>query len=164
MAKPTVLADASSLIGLGAIGELSLLRELYSATTITHAVSREVLAKDDLPGARELAQAIRAGWVTTIHAPSGQAEFPTLGEGEASTLSLAISNSAPCLVIMDDLSGRAHAKAKDLAFTGVAGVLVLAKRQAIRAEIRPILEELEANGFRLSRQVIEAVLKEAGEA
>ncbi len=164
MAKPTVLADASALIGLGAIGELNLLRELYSTITITHAVSREVLAKDGLPGAREVAEAMQAGWITTIHRPSAQAEFPTLGEGEASTLSLAMSSPAPCLVIMDDLSGRAHARAKEIAVTGVAGVLVLAKRQRIRAEIRPILERLEAIGFRLSRQVVEAVLKEAGEA
>lgn len=65
---------------------------------------------------------------------------------------------------MDDFSGRAHARAKGLAVTGLTGVLVAAKKQGLIASVRPILERLEANRFRLSRRVDEAVLEAAGES
>ena len=47
--------------------------------------------------------------------------------------------------------------------TGTLGVLIKAKQQGFINEIRPIVSELKSNGFYVSRQVEEMVLKYADE-
>ena len=163
MANRRVVADASPLIGLAAAGEFDLLRELFGQITVTGAVRDEVLSGEELPGSRELSAAIQAGWAVVVNAPFDAAAYPGLGAGEASTLEYAIGHPASCLVIMDDLLGRAHARANGLAHTGLAGVLVAARKQGLVSKVRPLLERLEASNFRLSREVVAAVLEQAGE-
>lgn len=164
MAKQLVIADASPLIGLAAAGEFDLLRKLFGQITVTDAVRDEVLSGGELPGSRELRDAILTGWAVVVNAPFDATAFPGLGAGEASTLDFAISHPAPCLVLMDDLSGRSHARAHRLAHTGLAGVLVAAKKQGLVSSVRPSLEKLAASNFRLSRQVVAAVLQQSGES
>ena len=159
----SVLADASPLIGLAAAGEFDLLRKLFGQITVTDAVLNEVLSGGELPGSRELKEAIQAGWAHVVDAQFDAAAFPGLGAGEASTLTFAISHPAPCLVLMDDLSGRSHARANRLSHTGLAGILVAAKKEKLLSSVRPSLERLKVANFRLSRQVVAAVLKQAGE-
>ncbi|MDE0227483.1 MAG: hypothetical protein OXJ62_01340 [Spirochaetaceae bacterium] len=70
MAERLVAADASPLIGLAAAGGFDLLRGLFGRLTITNTVRDEVLAGGDLPGAAELAAAIRDGWIEIVHTPA----------------------------------------------------------------------------------------------
>ena len=163
MAIRRVVADASPLIGLAATGEFDLLRKLFGQITVTGTVRDEVLRGGNLPGSRELRAAIRAGWVVVLDAPFNATAFPGLGAGEASTLDVAIKHPGSCLVLIDDLSGRSHAKANGLAFTGLAGVLVAARKQELVSEVRPLLERLEVKNFRLSSDVVAAVLQQVGE-
>lgn len=164
MASRLVVADASPLIGLAAAGAFDLLRRLFGRITITDSVRDEVLAGGERPGARELAEAIGAGWIIVVNAPCGASIFPTLGAGEASTLAYAMGRSESCLVLMDDLSGRAHARANGLSLTGLAGVLVAARKHGYVDNVRALLKKLEACDFRLSREVIDTLLELAGEA
>ena len=164
MARRLVVADASPLIGLAAAGAFDLLRRLYGQVTITDSVRDEVLAGGERPGARELAEAIRAGWIDVANAACDASVFPDLGAGEASTLCFAIGRSDPCLVLMDDLAGRAHARANGLALTGLAGILITARKHEYVESVRTLLEKLEASNFRLSRQVVDTILELAGEA
>ncbi len=53
------------------------------------ALRDEVLASGERPGARELDEAIRAGWIIVVNAPFDASVFPDLGAGEASTLCFA---------------------------------------------------------------------------
>ena len=163
MANRLVLADASPLIGLAVAGEFDLLRELFNQVTVTDAVRDEVLSGGELPGSQELRDAIRAGWVVVADAPIDAVAFPGLGAGEASTLGFAIRHPDSCLVLMDDFLGRSHARANGLAYTGLAGVLVAAKKQGLVSAVRPALDRLEASNFRLSRRLAAAVLEQAGE-
>ena len=164
MARRLVVADASPLIGLAAAGAFDLLRRLYGQVTITDSVRDEVLAGGERPGARELAEAVRAGWIIVVDAPCDTSIFPTLGTGEASTLYFAMGRPGPCLVLMDDLSGRAHARANGLALTGLAGVLIAARKHEYVDSVRALLKKLEACDFRLSREVVETLLELAGES
>ena len=107
--------------------------------------------------------AIRAGWAVVANPPFDATAFSGLGAGEASTLGYAIGHADSRLVLMDDLSGRSHARAYGLAYTGLAGVLVTAKKQGLVSAVRSSLDRLEAGNFRLSRQVVAAVLEQAGE-
>ena len=94
MAKRFVAADASPLIGLAAAGAFDLLRRLFGQITVTTAVRDEVLAGRNLPGAREVAEAIEAGWLKVVEVFPETEELADLDEGEASTLALACKHTA----------------------------------------------------------------------
>lgn len=164
MAKRLVAADASPLIGLAAAGAFDLLRELFGTVTVTAAVRKEVMAGKNRPGARELAAAVRSGWIKVARNPSTLDEFPELDEGEASTLALVLKHGGDCLLLMDEPLGRAHARARGIAVTGLAGVLLAAKHAGRVQRVRPLFERLAQSDFRISDEIIRAVLKEVGEA
>jgi predicted nucleic acid-binding protein len=163
VARRLVAADASPLIGLAAAGAFHLLRELFGTVTVTQAVRDEVLAGDDLPGAAELAGAISAGWIVIAPAPEDPATFPELSPGEASTLDLALEYAGESLVLIDERLGRARARALGLNVVGLAGILLASKKANLIDAVVPLLARLEEHQFRLSREVVEEILREAGE-
>ena len=65
---------------------------------------------------------------------------------------------------MDEPLGRAHARTHGIAVTGLAGVLLAAKRAGLISSVRHYLERLEASNFRLSEELIRTILEQAGEA
>jgi predicted nucleic acid-binding protein len=163
MAKRLVAADASPLIGLAAAGAFELLRGLFGRVTVTEVVRDEIQVGTDRPGARELAAAIRDGWVEVVPAPGGLEKLPELAPGEASTLLLAQEHGAECLVLMDEKLGRARARALELPVTGLAGVLLEARRSGLVEDLRPLFDRLARSDFRISPEMIRAVLDEAGD-
>ena len=163
MAKRLVASDASPLIGLAAAGAFPLARKLFGTVTVTAAVRREIMAGGELPRARELAAAIQSGWIKVARNPAGTEIFPELGAGEASTLVLAMKHRGDCLVLMDEPLGRAQARALKIAVTGLAGALLAAKRAHLVKSVRPFFEELAKSDFRISTEIIRAVLEEAEE-
>lgn len=165
MAERLVVADASPLIGLAAAGGFELLRRLFGQVTVTTHVRDEVLAGGELPGASELAAAIRDGWLKVdAHTSADATAFLDLDAGEASTLTLAVAHTGPCLVLMDESLGRAHARVHGLDVTGLAGVLLAAKNAQLVDAVRPFFDRLAKGDFRLSNAVVRAVLEQAGEA
>ncbi len=158
-----VAVDASPLIGLAAAGAFDLLRRLLGTVTVTAVVRDEVLAGGGLPGAAELAEAVRAGWIQVVDAEADTALLGDLDAGEAGTLTLATEHTGPCLVVMDEALGRWHANARGLAVTGLAGVLIAACRAGIADGVRPHLDRLEKSDFRLSDAVVQAVLDQTEE-
>ena len=163
MAERLVAADASPLIGLAAAGAFHLLRKLFGRVTVASEVRDEVMAGDPRPGAREMTDAIANGWMEVAEVRLNKALFADLGAGEASTLALAIESPGRCLVLMDAPIGRAHARALGIAVTGLAGVLLAAKRAGFIASVSPLLDRLEDSNFRLSEELIRIVLEQAGE-
>jgi predicted nucleic acid-binding protein len=164
MAERFVAADASPLIGLAAAGAFELLRGLFGTVVVAAAVRDEVLAGGIRPGAEELRNAIESGWIRVVRTPADKGLFPELGAGEAGTLMLALKRGSACLVLMDDPLGRAQAHARGIAVTGLAGVLLAAKRARLVRRIRPLFERLAESDFRISSEVVRAVLEAAGEA
>ena len=163
MDERLVAADANPLIGLAAAGAFDLLRQLFGTVTVTAVVRDEVAAGGGMPGAAELAEAVRAGWIEVVDTEADTTLFGDLDAGEASTLTLASEHAGPCLVVMDEALGRWHANARGLAVTGLAGVLIAARRAGIVDGVRPYLDRLEKSDFRLSDAVIQAVLDDDGE-
>lgn len=163
MAERLVAADASPLIGLAAAHAFDLLRRLFHRVTVTAEVRDEVMAGGGRPGVREMTEAIGNGWMVVAVAGPDKAQFADLGAGEASTLALAIESPGPCLILMDEPVGRAHARAHGIPVTGLAGILLAAKRAGFISRVSPLLERLEGSNFRLSEEVIRTVLEQAGE-
>ena len=106
---------------------------------------------------------MRAGWIEVIDTEADTALLGDLDAGEASTLTLASQHTGPCLVVLEEALGRWHANARGLAVTGLAGVLIAARRAGIIDSVRPYLDRLEKSDFRLSDAVIQAVLDQTEE-
>ena len=68
------------------------------------------------------------------------------------------------MLVLDERRARAFAQRRGIEVVGTAGVLLEAKRTGMIEEIRPILTDLLASGFRLSGRLYVAVLERAGEA
>ena len=163
MAYRLVAADASPLIGLAKAGSFNLLREMFQTITVTDVVRDEVCVRNDLPGATELMQAVNAGWVEVVRQDAEASSLLGLGPGESSTLSLAKAHDGDRLVIMDERSGRSEAKRLGIPVIGVAGLLLEAKTSGIVAEVKPILDTLMQEEFRLDPRIVRSILEAAGE-
>jgi predicted nucleic acid-binding protein len=147
-----VIADASCLIILSKIRKLELLRLVYSEINITLEVKTEYA--ESLPS-----------WVLTkeVSDQKYQQFLETeLDSGEASTIALGIQES-DSLMILDDLKARKVAQKLNLVFTGTLGVISKAKEEGYLTEIKPIIEKILATNFRISDQVVKALLSKYGE-
>ena len=164
MADTLVAADASPLIGLAAAGAFDLLRRLFGRITVTTVVRDEVTAGVHLPGAHETSKAIADGWIDVVRGPHDLTAFAGLDPGEASTIALALAHSGRCLVLIDEPFGRTYAQARGVAVTGLAGVLLAAKRAGFVPRVGPFFDRLQESNFRLSRELVRTVLEQAGEA
>ncbi|ASJ03771.1 hypothetical protein A3L09_07870 [Thermococcus profundus] len=82
--------------------------------------------------------------------------------GEAETIALALEKDLD-LVVLDDKDARKAARGFGLRVTGTLGILLIAKRRGLIENIKPHIETLRKNGFRISDEIVERILKEAGE-
>ena len=75
------------------------------------------------------------------------------------------SDTGPLIAfaLIDDRRGRKVAAGHGIEITGTAAVLVSAKSQGHIGVVKPCLEELSRVGYRLSENLIDAVLKRCGE-
>ena len=131
-----VIVNSTPLIVLCSIGRLEILQKMYAEITIPAAVYREVTEKKM--------------YKAKLH------------DGEVEVMILCQEQNAD-LAIIDDNAAKKTAKYLGIPVTGTLGVLIKAKQQGFINEIRPIISELKANGFYVSQQVEELVLKYAGE-
>ncbi len=158
-----VVSDATPLIALAKIGQLTLLQELFGVIIIPQAVYEEVVTHgSNRPGAVEVRQ---AAWIHT-QAPTDQTKVDylraDLDPGEAETLVLA-EELAAAWVLLDESKARLAAQFLGLKFMGTIGLLLLAKRMGQITAIRPFLDELKAKKFHLSGRVYRAAIDQAGE-
>jgi predicted nucleic acid-binding protein len=158
-----VLTDASPLIGLARVDGLPWLGALFGVVWMPHEVRREVLPNRGLPDEAAILAAQAAGWLKEAGpAPTGPA-LPDLDEGEAACIRIALASPEPCLLLMDERAGRAIAMEHDLAVAGTAAIIGLAKTRGLIGTAREVFARLHGSDFRISRQVIETVLRRVGE-
>lgn len=159
-----VVSDASPIIALSAVGQISLLGELFGGILIPDAVLQEITAaRTSAPGVAEVGAAewIRAR--TVRNRSLVQALRIDLDPGEAEAVALAVETEA-ALVLMDERRGRVIAQRIGLSVVGVLGLLVEAKERGHLATVRPVLDSLDTRaGFRVSRALYDHVLTAAGE-
>jgi predicted nucleic acid-binding protein len=163
MARRVVLSDASPLIAFSLLGRLDLLHALLGRITITDVVQSEILAGGDRRGQTAIAAAIRARRIRAIIDRWAEPRLLDLDEGEASTLRAAIHQSVPCLVLIDERAGRAVAKELGVAHVGTVGLIVQAKKRGFVPAARALFERLFAQDFRVSAELINEALAQAGE-
>jgi len=158
-----VVSDSTVLIGLGKIGKLNLLREIFSKVYIPEEVFKEVVEKGkDKPGSQLVKE---AGWIETKPiADKTQVNFlmASLEKGEAEVLSLAKEIRAD-LILLDEEKARKSAAIAGFEVMGILGVLIVAKNLGLLEEIRASIEELKKKRFRISDRIVAEALKKAGE-
>lgn len=86
----------------------------------------------------------------------------TLDQGESSAIALAFECDNP-LLILDDLKARKEAQNLGFKVTGVLGILLKCKEMKIIDTIKPLLEQLKNNGFRISPKIESYILEKAQE-
>jgi predicted nucleic acid-binding protein len=86
-----------------------------------------------------------------------------LGSGEAEVIALAVARGIE-RVIIDERKGRRIASlVYGLKVIGTGGVLLKGKRVHLLKAVRPLMEQMRANGYYLSDRLVEQVARECGE-
>ncbi|ETW97352.1 MAG: hypothetical protein ETSY1_23100 [Candidatus Entotheonella factor] len=159
---PDVICDTSPLQYLYQLEILSVFQSLVQRIIVPPAVVKELEVGRAL--GVNLPDPIALDWVT-VRSPAGAAVLPLtmeLGPGETEVLALALE-STDALVILDDALARQVAAALSIRFRGTLGLLLDAKEAGLVLAITPLLNQLQALGFRLHSATREAILDLAGE-
>ncbi len=157
------VADASFLIGLSMIQRLSLVREVVGRVLVAPAVWTEVVTRGaGRPGQRELREADFVEVRPVRNRVAVAMGMLSLGPGEAESLVL-LQEAGASLFLADDPKARRAARKAGVRAMGVAGLLLAAKHRGFIAEVRPLLELLLDRGFRIGRELIRGILRDAGE-
>lgn len=77
-------------------------------------------------------------------------------------MSLGLQTTDP-LLILDDAHAWRTAQSLGLPIRGTLGILLDAKQMGLIVAVRPLIEQLQSLGFRLTKETLSAVLKLAGE-
>lgn len=159
----TIVSNSSPLIALSRIGQIELLPMLFGTILIPSAVYQEVVTQGIGQSGSKILQ--QASWLTVeAVADPGRVQYllTTLDWGEAEALVLAQEQQARRL-LLDEIKARALARQLGIPVIGTAGLLVLAKQRGHIAAVKPLLDALLANEFRLSSRVYQTALAQAGE-
>lgn len=158
-----IVSDASPLIALAKLECLELLLALFSEVHIPHSVYLEATCARHRRDAQLIDDFVQQNVV--VHNDQTTDDYKRfrsmLDEGESQALRLAAQ--LQCAILIDERLGRAVAKQQSIPVVGVMGVLLEAKTRGKIDALRPLIEQLLDNGYRLSERVIEIVLKRAGE-
>ncbi len=164
--RPPVYTDATALIGLARIGRLDLLTLLPLPIRVTERVWEEAAADQAKPGTTALQSARDSGLLVVVQEGDAGA-FPQLDPGESTVLSAAAAIGGA--VLIDERRAR-QAIERDRQLqgaiahvTGIIGLILLAKRRGHVAEVKPLLDELIRQSFRISTGLYQAALHQAGE-
>ncbi|MCF7976722.1 MAG: DUF3368 domain-containing protein [Chromatiaceae bacterium] len=159
-----VVSNSSPIINLACIGRLDLLPALYDTIVIPPAVLHETTMV--LPNAPGAAIVRAASWIQCREVANSSLVASLrleLDPGEAEAIACALEGQARLLFI-DERRGRNVAHRLGLSVIGLVGVLLLAKRRGLVAQIRPLLEGLRQRaGFWMSDALYDRVLQEADE-
>ena len=84
-----------------------------------------------------------------------------LDEGEAEAITLAKERNLP--ILLDERKGRRIAKSLGVRVEGSLGLLVRAKWRGLVSSVRELIKRMLLRGYYLSQELIEEVLRMAGE-
>ena len=156
-----IVSDTSPLIALALCDKLDLLDKLFDQVCIPLAVFNE-LAIPDKPEAAKITEWARNKIVSVKDTATVKALSLNLDLGESEALSLYWETSADFLLI-DEKRGRTIALRNGAKIIGTIGILFAAKQRGFITLIKPFLEILIRNGFRISNVHYHQYLERAGE-
>ena len=159
-----VVSDTSVISALLSIDKLELLSQLYGQVIIPQVVW------DELERLRafgyDLSPLENTQWLEIIDPKDKELETrlnEVLDKGESAAIALS-KEVNPDFLAIDEKKGREIAQSMGIPIIGVIGILIVAKKQAIVKEVKPLLDSLISEaGFRISRKLYEYILTEISE-
>jgi uncharacterized protein len=154
-----VVSNTTPLINLAGVGLLDLLPHIYGTITISPVVQEEYEAGmrsgepllDQLP------------WLRIVEFAPFDAILPhNLDRGEAATIRLALAVRASA-VLLDEQLARRVAVAHSLPIVGTLGVLLVARQTNLIPALRPVIDQMIAQGRRISPTLRATIIRAAGE-
>lgn len=142
-----IIADSSCLIALDNIGQLDILNGIFDEITITTEIANEY--GKPIPKWMNIQKPKSTEKVRNL--------LRILDPGEAEAIVLAIENTNSILII-DEKKGRRVALSFQIKIIGTLRVILLAKKNKIITDIKPIIESLREVGFRISNRLEKEIL------
>lgn len=146
-----VVSDSACLIGLERIGQLDLLPQLFTTIYVPPAVAAEFGQALPFLRVQPVQNAALVIALRLIVDP---------GESEAIALTQEIPGA---ILLLDDRKARQIAVQMGVSIVGTAGVLIQAKQRGLITAVKPSLDALQANGFRIGTALYREILRLAGE-
>jgi predicted nucleic acid-binding protein len=156
-----VISDASPVIALAVCGKLDLLDKLFDQVYIPQAVFNE-LTIPNKPKAREIIEWTKSKVITAKNRTIISALSLNLDPGESEAISLYWETNADFLLI-DEKRGRIIALRNGIKTIGTIGVLLIAKQRGLVTSVKPFLDILMNNSFRISEILYHQILERTGE-
>lgn len=156
-----IIINTSPLISLASIDQLSIIDRIFPEWCIPESVFNECI-KADKPYASMLESFLK-NKIKKVQNKNAALNLSLLiDKGEAEVIQLAKENKSRFIVI-DDKKGRNIAQLNGLDVIGTVGLLLNGKRKGYVDAIKPLLENLQKNGIRLSETLIQVALELADE-
>jgi hypothetical protein len=155
-----IISDTSAITNLFQVGYLEILRDLYGEITVTPGVRREFYRIEEQQNILK-----DTDWIKTAYPKNDiliNELLESLDLGESESIALAIELDADYLII-DEFEGRKIADKLGIKIVGLLGVLILAKKQGLIIQIKPVVDKLLKAGFRLNKKLVNKVLIALGE-
>ena len=163
MPKHPLVCDTTILLYLGRISQIDLLPLLFAPVSVPEQVCLELdmgrVLRPDTINPRNLA------WVELVSVSQVMIDsLPPnrLGIGERAVIAYVQAHRG-YVAGMDDLRARQLAEAIGLRVTGTLGILLRAKQAGLIPAVKPLIDDLTVQGFRLSPKLHRDVLVLAGE-
>lgn len=157
-----VVINASPFILLCKSGLVELLPQLFTEIWIPESVSEEIIDGGDI--ATDKFYDYEDKWLIICAANIVEEVLVwNLGDGETEVLSFAFSNKATHTALIDDRAARKCAETLKIKTLGTGGILVLAKKRGLIKNASSELEKLRKAGLWISNEIVEVILKQAGE-
>ena len=158
-----IVSDTTPISELAKVDHLDLLPKLFGKVVIPQGVFDE-LQVGEHPAAK-LVQDLSWLEVVTVDNQQLVRELQQsfkldLGESEAIALAEEISASQ---LLIDERAARKVAMARKLPLIGTVGILLLAKRRGLLDSVKDVLDEMKAQGMRISDRLYVQVLTLAQE-
>ena len=148
-----IIADAGPIIALCKIKQFNLVFQLFDHCLITKAVYEEVIEGTD-SAVICIQQAIDSNQISVKASSIITSDLlKTLDNGEATSIELALQ-SDECALLIDEAKGRKIAKHLGIPVIGLAGLLILAKKNLMINSVMPLLFEIRNNGYWLLDQFL----------
>ena len=158
-----VLTDASPLIGLAIVDGLPWLKALFGKVWMPPEVRDEVLLGPVSRGQAAINSTMKSGGLVVWPASVAGPDLAQLDEGEASCIRIALAQRRDALLLIDERAGRAIAQEHGLKVAGTAALIGMTRQRGLIASARTAFEILHNSDFRISAEVIRAVLTRVGE-
>ena len=162
-----IISNTSPLITLSMIGKLNLLWELFNEVYIPKAVYNEIMnaEHEDDYAKQEIKSAVGSGNISIYNVKDEILTRKILGRmhaGEVETIVGGIELNVS-FVLIDERTARNSAKSFLLTPIGTLGVLRIAKRKGKIRKIKPLIDILLKNGYRISKTIYNDVLQKEDE-